>query len=538
MAEASPAAVAGSRAGTLKPGGVRPLAAEALAALLEGGRGVGGGGLLLIDSRPFVDFNASHIADAVNVNASKLLRRRLQQDKVNIGDVLRRSAGTELDLRAGLRVVVYDQNCRDAAALRSDAFAGVLLLKLERRFPSLHLLAGGFSEFSRQFPGLCEGKRAPVGPCPSQPSCPSAPPSVPGPTRILPHLYLGCQRDVLDEEAMQRNAIAYVLNASSTCPKPDFIPDSRFLRVPVNDSFCDKILPWLDASLDFIEEAKASDACVLVHCLAGISRSATIAIAYVMKRMDMSLDEAYRFVKEKRPSISPNFNFLGQLLDFEKKISREARREGPPGRRPAEGPESPAPPEERPLARALCALRLEDTARPKRRFSLDFKTYGEAGPAGDGASASAPGKTCQFSPVEEVSEQSPDKEEARGPLPATCRARDAAGFPFGLSRCQRRPSGPALKGWHSDILPRPSLSPPGGGGYRSSSAAYGGGHGPETARRRGRPRAPDRGDSRRSWHEESNLEKTRSCHRWSENDLAKVAARDSFSASLELIRVS
>ncbi|XP_061523479.1 dual specificity protein phosphatase 16 [Phycodurus eques] len=520
----------------LKPGGVRPLAAEALAALLEGGRGVGGG-LLLIDSRPFVDFNASHIADAVNVNASKLLRRRLQQDKVDIGDVLRRSAGTELDLRAGLRVVVYDQNCRDAAALRSDAFAGVLLLKLERRFPSLRLLAGGFSEFSRQFPGLCEGKGRP-----SQPSCPSAPPSVSGPTRILPHLYLGCQRDVLNEEAMQRNAIAYVLNASSTCPKPDFIPDSHFLRVPVNDSFCEKILPWLDASLDFIEEAKASDACVLVHCLAGISRSATIAIAYIMKRMDMSLDEAYRFVKEKRPSISPNFNFLGQLLDFEKIISREARREGPPGRRPTEGPESPAPLEERPLARALCGLRLEDTARPKRRFSPDFNTYGEAGPAGDGASA--PGKACQFSPVEEVSEQSPDKEEARGPLPATCRARDAAGFPFGLSRCQRRPSGPgpgpggALEGRHSDILPGPSPSPPGGGRYRSSSAAYGGGHGPETVRRRGRPRAPDRGDSRRSWHEESNFEKTRSCHRWSENDLAKAAARDSFSASLELIRVS
>lgn len=51
---------------------------------------------------------------------------------------------------------------------------------------------------------------------------------------------------------MHQNDIGYVLNASNTCPKPDFISDSHFLRVPVNDSFCEKILPWLDRSVEFI----------------------------------------------------------------------------------------------------------------------------------------------------------------------------------------------------------------------------------------------------------------------------------------------
>lgn len=63
---------------------------------------------------------------------------------------------------------------------------------------------------------------------------------------------------VFPQELMQQNDIAYVLNASNTCPKPDFIPDSHFLRVPVNDSFCEKILPWLDRSVEFIGQTTSS----------------------------------------------------------------------------------------------------------------------------------------------------------------------------------------------------------------------------------------------------------------------------------------
>lgn len=59
------------------------------------------------------------------------------------------------------------------------------------------------------------------------------------------------------QDLMQQNNIVYVLNASNTCPKPDFIPETHFLRVPVNDSFCEKILPWLDRSVEFIGQCEA-----------------------------------------------------------------------------------------------------------------------------------------------------------------------------------------------------------------------------------------------------------------------------------------
>ena len=74
-------------AGAAALASVRVIGPEGLVALLEGGLDR----VLLIDSRPFVDYNASHILEAVNVNCSKLMKRRLQQDKVQITELLQHS---------------------------------------------------------------------------------------------------------------------------------------------------------------------------------------------------------------------------------------------------------------------------------------------------------------------------------------------------------------------------------------------------------------------------------------------------------------
>ncbi|NWR12904.1 DUS16 phosphatase, partial [Paradoxornis webbianus] len=635
------------------------IVAEKLVALLESGTEK----LLLIDSRPFVEYNTSHILDAININCSKLMKRRLQQDKVLITELIQHSAKHKIEIDCKQEVVVYDQSSEDVTSLSSDCFLTVLLGKLEKNFSSVYLLSGGFAEFSSSFPGLCEGKSTLIPTCISQPCLPV---SNTGPTRILPHLYLGCQRDVLNKELMQQNDIGYVLNASNTCPKPDFIPESHFLRVPVNDSFCEKILPWLDKSVDFIEKAKASNGHVLVHCLAGISRSATIAIAYIMKRMDMSLDEAYRFVKEKRPTISPNFNFLGQLLDFEKKLKNQSGQPGPISKlkllhleksseqvleggqsslsssqlclsaasellEPADGPGHPAPLEDGPLLQGINGLhvsldKVEDSNRLKRSFSLDIKSVSYSASSScvtasvqgfassedtleyykHAAGLEGGGKLCQFSPVQEVSEQSPgsspDQEEAGRPQEAAwpqdspaSRAHAAAprpllyplhrsgsvedayraNFVFGLSTSQQHlaksAAGLGLKGWHSDILaPQPSSLTNSwyfaaeSSRFYSASAVFGAGAAfpayscgqlpsgceqPGAVRRR--PRHADRGDSRRSWHEESSFEKQfkrRSCQmefgesiladNRSREELGKVGSQSSFSGSMEIIEVS
>lgn len=67
-----------------------------------------------------------------------------------------------------------------------------------------------------------------------------------------------------------------------------------------------------------VDEAREQGSGVLVHCHAGVSRSATVTVAYIMKRQGLCLGDAYKFVKDLRPVISPNLNFMGQLLKYEK----------------------------------------------------------------------------------------------------------------------------------------------------------------------------------------------------------------------------
>ena len=66
----------------------------------------------------------------------------------------------------------------------------------------------------------------------------------------------------------------------------------------------------------FIDKARSDGGRVFVHCFAGLSRSATIVIAYLMKDKALTFAAAYDFVNARR-CIQPNEGFRRQLRKFE-----------------------------------------------------------------------------------------------------------------------------------------------------------------------------------------------------------------------------
>jgi protein-tyrosine phosphatase len=73
-------------------------------------------------------------------------------------------------------------------------------------------------------------------------------------------------------------------------------------------------------AFEFLEQCREAGRRVLVHCVIGKSRSASIVIAYLMKHNQMALQKAFNFVKSKRALIQPNNGFMIQLREYEQKL--------------------------------------------------------------------------------------------------------------------------------------------------------------------------------------------------------------------------
>lgn len=94
----------------------------------------------------------------------------------------------------------------------------------------------------------------------------------------------------------------------------------QYLKVPVADSPSAHLYDFFDPIADRIHSVDMKQGRALLHCVAGVSRSATLCIAFLMKYRHMSLLNAHKWTKLCRPIIRPNNGFWEQLIHYEYKL--------------------------------------------------------------------------------------------------------------------------------------------------------------------------------------------------------------------------
>lgn len=88
------------------------------------------------------------------------------------------------------------------------------------------------------------------------------------------------------------------------------------------------IVPDLHRLVKLIDERVSQGKKVLVHCQCGVSRSASLIVAYgLYKNPGITVQEAYDAVKRRSKWIGPNMNLIMQLQEFRSSLLRTARRD-------------------------------------------------------------------------------------------------------------------------------------------------------------------------------------------------------------------
>ncbi|GAY43695.1 hypothetical protein CUMW_076450 [Citrus unshiu] len=89
------------------------------------------------------------------------------------------------------------------------------------------------------------------------------------------------------------------------------------MTVPIRDMESENLLDYLDVCFDFIDRSRKEGG-VLVHCFAGVSRSAAILTAYLMRTEQLSSEGALESLRQSCESVCPNDGFLEQKIDSSK----------------------------------------------------------------------------------------------------------------------------------------------------------------------------------------------------------------------------
>ena len=285
--------------------------------------------MLVVDVRTQQEYDRSHYNGAVSLCFPQILWRRIMRAKAEqkafdsflIGDT------KVLEKRhTGTMIVMYDDatsdidSCSQINPLR--VFGDIFLAEGTK----CAFIEGGFQAIKLAFPETLVSTTFLPLYSPVQRSAKVSPVEIT--YRDLPlnfflgnFMAIGSEANANDITLLNSHNITHVLNVTPNECLEEVTNSRVILQIPINDNQTQDILCYLEQALEFIHVARTTpNAKLLIHCHAGISRSVSFAIAYVMWAERMSLEDTFTMIHRYRPCASPNLNFMGQLMVFGKYI--------------------------------------------------------------------------------------------------------------------------------------------------------------------------------------------------------------------------
>jgi hypothetical protein len=151
------------------------------------------------------------------------------------------------------------------------------------------------------------------------------------PSQVLPWLYLGDIWNARDRKALVQLQIGTICNISRF--ENQFVSEGKieYYTAPFDDEGTQLIYQCFEETIGVLERARlcheqadaTNQQCknVLVHCEFGVSRSATVVLAYLLtKNRDWSVEQALQFLQGKRDVVEPNDGFVKQLRTFHQEL--------------------------------------------------------------------------------------------------------------------------------------------------------------------------------------------------------------------------
>ncbi|GFR48490.1 hypothetical protein Agub_g10388, partial [Astrephomene gubernaculifera] len=136
------------------------------------------------------------------------------------------------------------------------------------------------------------------------------------PQQVDDRLFIGSMAAEHNLEGMRAAGITHVLQVAEGLSPSHASEGLSYRSVQVADLPGEDLVAHFGRCFEFIAEAHGGGGGVLVHCVAGVSRSATVCMGWLMWRHKVSADDAFRRVHRVRPWVAPNPGFREQLERF------------------------------------------------------------------------------------------------------------------------------------------------------------------------------------------------------------------------------